>query len=83
MNKEQVRALLRTYPFEPFRVYVSSGRSFDVPHPEMAMLLGNQLLVATEHRDEFGNMFARLSLLHITHVEPLRNGASQKQSESK
>jgi hypothetical protein len=64
-------------------VYVSSGRSFDVPHPEMAMLVGNQLHVAFDKRDEEGSLFARLSLLHITHVEPLRNGASQKQSESK
>lgn len=77
MTRDNIIELLRAEPFEPFRVHISSGGSYDVPHPELAMVTGNLMLVAVEPKSEGDPSFARLSLLHVTHTEPLKNGASK------
>ncbi len=38
MSPEQLRQSLRAAPFQPFRIHLADGRSFDVPHPEFASL---------------------------------------------
>ena len=38
MSPEQLRQSLRAAPFQPFRINLADGRSFDVPHPEFASL---------------------------------------------
>ena len=39
MSPEQLRQSLRAAPFEPFRIHLADGRSFDVPHAEFAWLV--------------------------------------------
>ena len=34
MTTEQLRAALRSQPFQPFTIRMADGRSFDVPHPD-------------------------------------------------
>lgn len=80
MTRDNIIELLRAEPFEPFRVHISSGGSYDVSHPELAMVTGNLMLVAVEPKSEGDPSFARLSLLHITHAEPLKNGAGRSQA---
>ena len=38
MSPEQLRKSLRAAPFQPFRIHLADGRSFDVQHPEFASL---------------------------------------------
>jgi hypothetical protein len=45
MEKEDVRVQLRRDPFVPLRVHLAGGKSFDVPFPEVAHLLGHGVLV--------------------------------------
>jgi hypothetical protein len=54
---------------------MSSGQTYDVRHPEMALLTRTDLLVGTDiAADGVPAEFKICSLLHITAVEPL-NGA--------
>ena len=38
MQHEELRRRLRQRPFEPFRVVLTDGRTFDVCYPEMNLL---------------------------------------------
>ena len=48
MTATNVRDLLRQKPFRPFRLVMSSGESYEVRHPEMALVLKNDILVGTD-----------------------------------
>lgn len=67
-------------PFEPFRLLVADGRSYDVRHPERLASLrtGRMVSVATD------NGFVILDLLLVTGLEkPIpkrRNGVRRKAS---
>lgn len=72
MTVQYLRDLLTAQPFKPFRVVMSSGQFFDVPHPEMAWVTKSDLLVGIPDFDEAVPASHRtLSLLHVTSVEPL------------
>ena len=73
MTVETFRQLLRQQPFKPFRIVMSSGESYEVRHPEMAMLTRSDLLVGVgESRHGVPAEFRICSLLHVATVEPLR-----------
>jgi hypothetical protein len=52
MIVQTFRELLSQRPFQPFRLVVSSGQSYDVRHPEMALLTKSDLLVGIDETDE-------------------------------
>jgi hypothetical protein len=37
MRREGIQSLTKAIPFQPFRVYVSNGETFDVHHPDMVL----------------------------------------------
>jgi hypothetical protein len=72
MTVQTFRDLLSQRPFRPFRLVMSSGQTYDVRHPEMAMLTRTDILVGIdETRHGVPASFKICSLLHITAVEPL------------
>ena len=75
MTVQTFRELLTKKPFQPFRLVMSSGKAYDVRHPEMAMLTKSDLLVGIDETDEgVPAEFKICSLLHVSAIEPL-NGA--------
>ena len=72
MTLQTFREILTQQPFKPFRLTMSSGQSYDVRHPEMAMLTRTSLLVGIDDsEDGVPSEFKICSLLHVTAVEPL------------
>ncbi|MEQ8849879.1 hypothetical protein [Botrimarina sp.] len=67
--------LLTERPFKPFRVTLSSGKEYEVRHPEMALLTKSQLLVGIDVEDGVPAEFKICSLLHVTAVEPCEPAA--------
>ena len=80
MTVQTFRELLTQRPFKPFRLVMSSGQSYDVPHPEMAFLTKSDILVGIGDADDgVPAEFKICPLLHVTAVEPLRsNGRSRR-----
>ena len=77
MTVQTFRDLLATRPFRPFRLVMSSGQTYEVRHPEMALLTRSDILVGTGDTDEgVAAEFKICSLLHVTAVEPLSPTAS-------
>jgi hypothetical protein len=73
MTAETFREILKRTPFEPFRVVMSSGESYDIMHPEMVLVAARSLVLAipdSSHPE--GERLAFCSYLHIAHVEMLK-----------
>lgn len=71
MTIQTFRELLAQQPFRPFRLVMSSGQSYEVRHPEMAMLTKADMLVGVDiAEDGVPAEFRICSLLHVTAVEP-------------
>ncbi len=76
MTVQTFRELLAKRPFQPFRLVMSSGQSYDIRHPEMAWLTRTDILVGVDVADDgVPAEFKICSLLHVATVEPL-NGAT-------
>lgn len=72
MTVQTFRDLLNERPFKPFRLVLSSGQSYEVRHPEMALLTKTDILVGTDAEpDGVPSRFKICSMLHVTAVEPL------------
>jgi hypothetical protein len=71
----KLKELLARRPFEPFRVVLSSGTTYEVRHPEFAWLLKGGLYVGVP-MPQNGEVDAPreaiyCAMLHIAAVEPL------------
>jgi hypothetical protein len=72
MTIQTFRELMTQKPFKPFRLVMSSGQTYDVRHPEVAMLTRTSMLVGTDVADDgVPTEFKICSLLHVATVEPL------------
>ncbi len=72
MTVQTFRELLAKRPFQPFRLVMSSGQTYEVRHPEMAMLTRTDILVGAGEMDEgVPAEFRICSLLHVATIEPL------------
>ena len=73
MTADTFREILRRAPFEPFRVVMSSGESYNVMHPEMALVSQRALVLAVpDNTHPEGERLVFCSYLHIAHIETLR-----------
>jgi hypothetical protein len=73
MTADTFREILHRAPFEPFRVVMSSGESYNVMHPKMVLVSARSLVLAipdTSHPE--GERLAFCSYIHIAHVEILK-----------
>lgn len=68
MNDEELRLAVLTQPFEPVRLHLSNGATFDVKSPG-AITIGRRTSGVV-----VGSGVQVIANMHITHVEPL--GAS-------
>jgi hypothetical protein len=73
MTLQGFHRLLRTRPFQPFRVITSSGERYEVRHPEMAFLTRTSLVLGLAPDAEgTAEDWTMISLLHVSAVEPLK-----------
>jgi len=71
MSPEGIRRLLRQQPFTPFRLVMSSGKEYEVRHPELAFVLRNDILVGTDiTANDIPAEFDICPLLHVASIEP-------------
>ena len=67
-------------PFQPFRVTLTDGRTYDVVHPELAMVGHDKVLIGVPRpnaREPVYDRTVTVSLLHIMQIEPIVPVASQ------
>lgn len=71
MTSDVLRDALGRRPFEPFRVVLSSGDSYEVRHPENALLLRGGIYVAQHGNGDLPERAVYCPLLHVAAVETL------------
>lgn len=77
MTVQTLRNLLKEEPFKPFRLVMSSGQTYEVRHPEMAMVTKSDILVGIDIEDDgVPAEFKICSMLHVTAAEPLETNSN-------
>ncbi|MGB7159697.1 MAG: hypothetical protein WBD40_16640 [Tepidisphaeraceae bacterium] len=77
MTVQTFREMLSRRPFQPVKLTLSSGSSYEIRHPETAMLTRTSLLIGTDiAEDSVPAEFKIISLLHVTAMEPLTSQAA-------
>jgi len=70
MTSDTLKSFMRRRPFEPLRVKLSSGETFEVRHYEMALLTKGGLIICLPEDDgEPSDRIEFCSYLHIASVE--------------
>ena len=68
MNADTIRDYLKREPFEPFVIRLSNGESYEVRHPECALLMKTKVIVGFPDEDRS----VTCSLIHVNSVETLQ-----------
>jgi hypothetical protein len=77
MTVQTFREMLSRRPFQPVKLTLSSGQSFEIRHPEIAMLTRTSILIGTDvAEDGVPQEFKIVSFLHVTTMEPLTSQAA-------
>jgi hypothetical protein len=77
MTVQTFREMLTRRPFQPVKVTLSSGQSYEIRHPETALLTRTNLLIGVDVADDgVPAEFKILSLRHVTAIEPLSGQAA-------
>jgi hypothetical protein len=73
MRPDDIRDFLHKQPFQPFRLTLTDGRTYEVRRPELAMVGRSTVTVGVPAPGDPRPVYNRLmtaSLLHIMQVEP-------------
>ena len=72
MSTESLWTRIREKPFKPFRLFISSGQGYDVPHPEFIYVSRNRIVITIEvGKNGVPNRDVVISPLHVTSAEDL------------
>jgi hypothetical protein len=79
MRPEDLLALLRTRPFEPFRIHMTDGRYYDVVHPEAVFVLRNRAIIGLrpDPTTNIPDQSEQIALLHIVRTSELPSDGRQ------
>ena len=70
MSPNDLSRSIRLEPFVPFRICLTDGTHYDVPHPEMIFLGVRTNMVFSTDRDgsNFADVPIKIDNLHITRI---------------
>jgi hypothetical protein len=74
MTADELRGLLKRAPFEPVRIRLSSGKTYEIHNPALALVMRSRLFIAAPGTDRW----TLIPLLHIAAVESIANGCGRK-----
>ena len=74
MSPHDIREFLRKRPFAPFRLHTTEGRTYDVRHPDQALVLLTRVIVPAKDRanGDFPDQVDHLALAHVVRIEELQ-----------
>jgi hypothetical protein len=75
MRAEEIRQHLDADPFVPFRLHLSDGSSYELKHPDQALVTTWSVEIGVPEQHPESRIYHRIahcSLLHIVNVEKLQ-----------
>jgi hypothetical protein len=79
MDYRDLQHALRKRPFEPFRIIVTAGKTYDVTHPERILVGKRSFIFGVEVEGNGETAYDRyetVSMLHVVRLEPLAHSQS-------
>lgn len=78
MPLEELLQWIRRQPFEPFRIHLTDGTSYEVRHPELIMAGARAVHVgiAINPNQLYYDRAEVVSLIHVVRIEPMPSPAS-------
>ncbi len=80
MRPQDILEHLRVQPFRPIRVTLTDGRTYDVVHPELAMVGHDTVLIGVPRPNARQPVYDRavtVSLQHIMQIDPIAPVSAQ------
>ena len=77
MSPQDLRDSLKTQPFEPFRMVLSDGVSYEIRHPDLVWVGQHACLVgfAKDTQSPFFERSVKVALVHVVRLEPIEHAA--------
>ena len=69
MHLEDVRSLTRATPFQPFRVFLSTGEVFDIRHPDMILATYGAAHIAVPAPGGPPDAADRVKIVSLYHIQ--------------
>lgn len=71
MTAEELKELIRRRPFEPLRIHMTDGTTYDIRHPDNIFILRHRIDIGRAQDPSTGILDGvdYLSLLHVVRVE--------------
>jgi hypothetical protein len=77
MTVRAFKEVVTRRPFQPVKLTLSSGQTFEIQHREMALLTRTSILIGIDLADDgVPAEFKIVSLLHVASMEPLAGQAA-------
>jgi hypothetical protein len=73
MTSEELQTKARRQPFEPFRVILTTGATYDIRHPDLIMVGRRSAIIGVTKRPD-GTVYEntmQVDLLHVVGVESI------------
>lgn len=87
IRADDMLKFLRVQPFRPFRITTTIGETYDIPHPDMAVLSQNIMAVGLPPKGkedaEIAEFIVNLALMHIVKIEPLPTPSKSQNGKGK
>ena len=78
MSPENLQERVLQQPFEPFRVCLSDGATYEVRQPEMMLVMRRQVIIALPRPgEEIARHVVYCDPLHITRIEPINGRGAE------
>jgi hypothetical protein len=72
-SAEDILARLRNRPFIPIRIVTTTGESYDIPHPELALVTRRfvEVGIPESGNPAVADQITRVAMIHITELREL------------
>lgn len=82
MRPNDIIQHVRKQPFQPVRVFISDGSSYDIRHPEMMMVGRSEVVIGLlSNGDDIYDRFAYCDPVHITRIEPINGKTVRRRTK--
>ena len=71
MRREDIRDLTRATPFQPFRVFLTTGETFDIHHPDMIMATLGTAHIAVPSPGGPPDAAERVKIVSLVHIQKI------------
>ncbi len=73
MRPDTIRKHLRRHPFQPIRIHLSDGSSYEVRHSEFAYVTRTEVVIGIDAaNDDLPESSVYCDPIHVTRIEPIR-----------